>query len=203
MTPYNLHFLRILVFQKTHSLLRLIFRATGLRQKFKFDTFQKGLYNTLASSTNLVLKVVPIVTGVYLWRYFTCSYKKQIIFGLFHVLAQFTFSASKTGPVYYQKKVKARVASRVSLWLTAKGSFKKILEMPSWPRKRSLLTHVLENCIKPAVKHSREKPILLHFVSLFTMLCSSLWLTLSFYSNSSCSIFFIKKLWTTEARPLL
>ena len=66
MTPYNLHFLRILVFQKTHSLLRLIFRATGLRQKFKFDTFQKGLYNTLASSTNLVLKVVPIVTGVYL-----------------------------------------------------------------------------------------------------------------------------------------
>ena len=128
MTPYNLHFLRILVFQKTHSLLRLIFRATGLRQKFKFDTFQKGLYNTLASSTNLVLKVVPIVTGVYLWRYFTCSYKRLIIFGLFHVLAQFTFSASETEPVYCDKKVKARVASRVSLWLKTKGNFKKIPE---------------------------------------------------------------------------
>ena len=38
----NLHFLWILVLQKTHFLLKLIFRATELYQRTKFDTFEKS-----------------------------------------------------------------------------------------------------------------------------------------------------------------
>ena len=62
----NLHFLRILVLQKTHFLLKLIFRATELYQRTKFDTFEKVLFCTLASSANLVLNTVPIAARQYL-----------------------------------------------------------------------------------------------------------------------------------------
>ena len=48
---------------KTHSLLKLIITATELRQRPKFDAFHKELFCTLASSKNLVLKVVTVVVG--------------------------------------------------------------------------------------------------------------------------------------------
>ena len=70
----NLHFLWILVLQKTHFLLKLIFRATELYQRTKFDTFEKALFCTLASSANLVLNTVPIAARQYLWRGFTFFY---------------------------------------------------------------------------------------------------------------------------------
>ena len=39
-----------------------------LQQKLKFDIFQKALFCTKASSTNLVLNTVPIAAGQYLQR---------------------------------------------------------------------------------------------------------------------------------------
>ena len=53
-TPGNLSFLKILVFQKTPLLLKLIFRATELQLTSKFVTFQKALFCSLVSSTNLL-----------------------------------------------------------------------------------------------------------------------------------------------------
>ena len=64
-------FLYILVLQKTHLLLKLIFTGTELRQRHKFDTFQKALFFTLVSSTNLDLQTVAIAAGQYLRRDFT------------------------------------------------------------------------------------------------------------------------------------
>ena len=52
--------------QNTHSLLKLILRATELWQRPKLDLFQKALFWTLVSSTNLVLKAVPIAAGQFL-----------------------------------------------------------------------------------------------------------------------------------------
>ena len=58
-----LPFRYILVFQKTHSLFQLIFRDSEVPQILKINTFQEALFYTLASSTNLTLKVVPIGTA--------------------------------------------------------------------------------------------------------------------------------------------
>ena len=66
-----LFFLKILVFQKTYSLFKLIFRAMELQQP-KHNIFQKALFCTLASSRKLVLNAVLIAAaGQYLWRGFT------------------------------------------------------------------------------------------------------------------------------------
>ena len=46
----------ILAFQKIHSLFKLIFRASELPQRPKFDMFQEALFWTSASSPNLILK---------------------------------------------------------------------------------------------------------------------------------------------------
>ena len=59
-------FLKILVFQKTHSLFKLIFRAMELQQT-THNIFQKALFCTLASSRKLVLNAVLIAAaGQYL-----------------------------------------------------------------------------------------------------------------------------------------
>lgn len=50
--------------------LKLIFRATELSEKLKFDISQKVLFCTLASSSNLVLNIVEIATGKYRWKCF-------------------------------------------------------------------------------------------------------------------------------------
>ena len=52
-TPWNLYFLLILVFQETHLLLKLIFRATEMRQRPKFDLYQKAPFCTFVPSINL------------------------------------------------------------------------------------------------------------------------------------------------------
>lgn len=52
-----------LEFSKTHLLLKLILRATELRQKFNFATDQKIKFFNLASSTNLVVKAVLLQQG--------------------------------------------------------------------------------------------------------------------------------------------
>ena len=78
----KLHFVKNLVFQKNHLLLKLIFRATDLEQCPKFSIFRKALFWTWASSTNLVLKTVPITPVQYLWTGFTFFDKKLIIFGV-------------------------------------------------------------------------------------------------------------------------
>ena len=57
-----LFFLKILVFQKTHSFFKLIFRAMQLQQP-KHNIFQKALFCALASSTKLLLNAVLIAAG--------------------------------------------------------------------------------------------------------------------------------------------
>ena len=49
-----------------NSLLKMIFRAAQLQQKPKYDIFQKTLFLTLASSTNLGLDAVLISDAQYL-----------------------------------------------------------------------------------------------------------------------------------------
>ena len=63
-TPWNLDFQWIFVFQKSHLLLKLIFR-NELRQRPKFDIFQKPLFCFLARSRNLALKAIPSAAGQY------------------------------------------------------------------------------------------------------------------------------------------
>ena len=139
-----LYFLKILVFQKTHSLFKLIFRAMQL-QRPKHNILQKTLFCTLASSTKLVLNAVPIAAGQYLWRGFTFSCQNwsylefQCIFNevktkrqifrqsrtkhllTFSGFSTISFTMSGTELNYYRQKVSSRVASKVAerlrLWV--------------------------------------------------------------------------------------
>ena len=61
-----LHSRKNLVLQEIHSLFKLIFSATQLKQRPGYDIFQKALFYTLASSKKLRLNAVPIVAGQYL-----------------------------------------------------------------------------------------------------------------------------------------
>ena len=54
-TQRNLHLSYILVFQKTHSLFKLLFRMSELAERPKFDILQEALFSYLASSTTLEL----------------------------------------------------------------------------------------------------------------------------------------------------
>ena len=53
-----------------HSLLKLMFRASGLAQRSNFDIFQEAVFCTLASSTNLVVRIIPVEPGQYVCRFF-------------------------------------------------------------------------------------------------------------------------------------
>ena len=66
-----LHILKILVWEKAHSLFKSNFKATHLP---RYDIFWKTLFWTLVSSTNLGLNTVPVEAGQYLWRDFTFIY---------------------------------------------------------------------------------------------------------------------------------
>ena len=50
-----LHFMKFLVFEKSRSLWKLIFKATQLQKIHEYDIFQKTLFCTLVSSMNLTL----------------------------------------------------------------------------------------------------------------------------------------------------
>ena len=63
-----------LLFEKSHLLFKLIFRATQLQKKSEYDIFQKTLFCSLVSSLNLGLNAVPVATGQYLWIDFTFFY---------------------------------------------------------------------------------------------------------------------------------
>ena len=56
-----LYFQKILEFRKMRLLFTLVFKATQLQQRRKYDKFQKALFGTLISGTNLGIKVVPVV----------------------------------------------------------------------------------------------------------------------------------------------
>ena len=75
---WKLHFLHILVFEKTRCLLKLLFRATELRQRPSVGIFQEALF-TLTSSIYLVGKGVSIIAGYYLFRGFTFLLLKMIM----------------------------------------------------------------------------------------------------------------------------
>ena len=66
--PLILHFLKILVFEKVHSLFKLIFKENQLPKLPEYDIFQKTLFCkilfcTLASSMNLRLNTFPVAAG--------------------------------------------------------------------------------------------------------------------------------------------
>ena len=64
--PLVLHFLKILVFEKAHSLFKLSFKANQLQKTPEFDIFQKTLFCNLVSNMNLGLNAVPVAAGQYL-----------------------------------------------------------------------------------------------------------------------------------------
>ena len=58
-----LHLLKILVFEKAHSLFKFILKAAPLQKVPEYDIFQKSLFCTLDSSMNLRLNVIPVAAG--------------------------------------------------------------------------------------------------------------------------------------------
>ena len=58
-----LHFVKFLLFKKSHLLFKLIFQATQLQKVPKYDIFQKTLFFTLVSNMNLGLNAVPLAGG--------------------------------------------------------------------------------------------------------------------------------------------
>ena len=72
--------LKILVFEKSHSLFKLIFKATQLREIPEYDIFRKILHCFLALSINLGLNVVPVAAGQYSWKDFTVFFQNLIVF---------------------------------------------------------------------------------------------------------------------------
>ena len=62
-----LHFLKFLIFKKSHSLFKLIFNPTQLQKIPKYDIFQKKTqFFTLASNMNFGLNAVVVAAGQYL-----------------------------------------------------------------------------------------------------------------------------------------
>ena len=120
-TTLNLNFLQILVFQKSHKPLKLIFRSAELREILKFDIFQKSLFCTFGKSKvstkscskcsrTLFLNSAhfkEVTTKKKLWK--NHAHILQTSCRLFHVLAQFCFTASGSKLGYYQLNVNIRV----------------------------------------------------------------------------------------------
>ena len=79
--PLIIHFLKFLIFGKSHSLFKLIFKATQLQKKPEYDIFQKTLFFTLLSSMNLGLNPVSFAARQYLWRNVTFSSKNWLFSG--------------------------------------------------------------------------------------------------------------------------
>ena len=61
--PLILHFRKILIFDKTHSLSKVIFQAMQLEKVLEHGTFQKTQFCTLMSNINLELNAVPVAAG--------------------------------------------------------------------------------------------------------------------------------------------
>ena len=59
-------FLQILLIFKPLSLLKLIFRATGILEVITLEIFQKLLFPKLGSNTNLALTATQFAAGQYL-----------------------------------------------------------------------------------------------------------------------------------------
>ena len=79
--PLILYFLKILVFEKTHSLFKLIFKATQWQKIPEYGIFQKALFYILASDMNLGWNAVPVAAEQYLWSGFTFSSKTWSFLG--------------------------------------------------------------------------------------------------------------------------
>ena len=96
------------------------------------------------------------------------------IFHLLHLLAQFSFTTShQKVNVWVATEVAKRIKNCYSWnpWDTCNWS-----QMSNRPPNRKMLSAVIENWNKTALKHSIEKPILLSFLILSTLFCGRLWL---------------------------
>ena len=91
---------------------------------------------------------------------------------LFHIFVQFPLTKSKRKLHCFHQKMNTRVAERLKAYdLRKLGDIKQIPEILgtdgkvlSWSLKNQILTVVLQNCKKSAMKHSIDKPILFNFV---------------------------------------
>lgn len=68
--------------EKSLLVLKLIFTATDLKEGLQIGIFQKALFCTLASRTNLILKSVQIATDLFLLKVNTLLYQHLISFGV-------------------------------------------------------------------------------------------------------------------------
>ena len=115
----------------------------------------------------------------------------QNMWRLFHFLAQFLFTTTETEVHYYHQKVYElphELASNLRL--------RKFQENPwnAWiwlwvlsrPTKSQILTYLVKNRKKSAVKHSIQKPILLNFVNLSPTFCSRLHVGIRNISSDAC-----------------
>ena len=95
-----------------------------------------------------------------------------------YILTQFPFSISEKELGYFHQEVNVRVASRVDKRLKLRKipeMFRINKQVFSRSSKRQIFTVVLQNCEKSAVKCSIKK-LLLNFVYLSTIFCTSLYL---------------------------
>ena len=63
LSPLIWYLLLILLFEKTHLVFKLIFKATQLQKVPEYDIFPEILFNTLVSSMNLGLKPVLVAAA--------------------------------------------------------------------------------------------------------------------------------------------
>ena len=80
--PLDFNFLKIFVFEKPHSLFKLIFKAIQLQKIPEHDIFQKIIFFTWASSMTFGLNTVPVAARQYLWRVLLFCTKNWSFLGL-------------------------------------------------------------------------------------------------------------------------
>ena len=137
--PLILHFLKILVFEKTHLLSKLIFKGTQLGKNTGKGYLSKNTILHLSVKYDFGSKrCSSCSSAVFIKKFYFCRKKTEHSWGfnafsnkeklkrksqdnlrqnirrLFNFLAKFLFTTCETELDYYHQEVSTRVASRVS-----------------------------------------------------------------------------------------
>ena len=124
------------------SLLKLIFEATELYQRPQFSMFQRLLFCILASSTNLVLKLVLIEAGqVSHEKYLRFSNLKLNIFG----------ASVHSYTIKNQKQIFQKTLHKIPskhLYVFTQFSFPSSETVLHYPQQKDSLTSSLTSCEK-------------------------------------------------------
>ena len=124
-----LHFLKILIFRRTHSLFKLTFRAMQLLQRCKYNIlkkyyFARQLHVQIWDQTSFQIKEDSIYDELLFFFAKNMSFLEnfenfsdnlwQKNCRFFWVLGQFLFTVSETELDYYHQKVKIKITSQVA-----------------------------------------------------------------------------------------